>query len=231
LITLPKIDKSSQSTKWFKTLEQTGLMLAFYPIERTQLPRWIQHRLSFQQQKADTNTLQFFADKVEGNLLAAHQEIQKIGLLYPAGTLTFDQVKDTVLNVTRYDVYKLSDALVTADMVRYTRILSSLQEEGIAAPLIIAVLTEQIRTLISICKGIQANQPIAQIIKNTRLWGDRQKIMLDAAKRTGLQSLKNMLLHTAKIDQISKGITQGDVWNELSRLGLQLYNDNKLYPP
>lgn len=221
LITLPKIDKSSQSTKWFKTLEQTGVMLAFYPIERAQLPRWIQQRLSMQQQKTDPDTLQFFADKVEGNLLAAHQEIQKLGLLYPTGPLTFEQVKDAVLNVTRYDVYKLSDALVTANITRYTKILSGLQEEGIAAPLILAVLTDQIRTLITICKGMQTHQPIAQIMKNTRLWGDRQNIMLTAAKRLGLQSLTHILLHTAKIDRISKGIAQGDVWNELSLLGLQ----------
>ncbi len=227
LITLPKIDKSSQSTKWFKTLEQKGLMLAIYPVERAQLPRWIQHRLSLQQQKADTNTLQFFADKVEGNLLAAYQEIQKLELLYPPGTLTFEQVKDAVLNVTRYDVYKLSDALVTANMARYTRILSGLQEEGIAAPLITAVLTDQIRTLITICKGMQAHQPIAQIMKNTRLWGDRQNIMLSLAKRLGLQSLTLILLHIAKIDQISKGVTQGDVWNELSRLGLHFVIQNK----
>lgn len=221
LITLPQIDKSSQSTKWFKALEQTGLMLAFYPVERAQLPRWIQHRLDQQQQQTDTHTLQFFADKVEGNLLAAHQEIQKLGLLYPSGTLTFEQVKEAVLDVTHYDLYKLSDALVTTNIVRYTKILTGLREEGIAIPLIIAVLTEQIRTLITICKGIQLNQPVEQIMRNTRLWGDRQRIMLAAAKRTGLQPLTDMLAHAAKIDRINKGVAQGDAWNELSQLGLQ----------
>ena len=221
LITLPRIDKQGQATKWFKTLETTGTLIPVYPIERDQLPGWIGQRLGKQQQKADSATLQFLADQVEGNLLAAHQEIQKLALLYPVGNLTFKQVKDVVLNVARYDVYQLSDAMIAADTVRYTRILSGLQGEGIAPLLILATLAEQIRQLIVIRKGLDNGQPSTQLLQAARIWGDRQKSVLSAAKRINRQSLTQGLPHAAKIDRIIKGVAQGDAWDELLQLGLR----------
>ena len=154
-------------------------------------------------------------------LLAAHQEIQKLALLYPRGNLTFDQVKDVVLNVARYDVYQLSEAMIAADAARYTRILTGLQGEGTASLLILATLTEQIRQLIVIRKGLDNNQPPAQLLQTVRIWGDRQKSVLTAAKRISLQSLTQGLSHAAKIDRIIKGVAQGDVWDELLQLSLR----------
>lgn len=221
LITLPRIDKQGQASKWFKTLENTSVMVAIYTIERNQLPAWIGQRLVRQQQKTDAATLQFLADQVEGNLLAAHQEIQKLALLYPDGHLTFDQVKDVVLNVARYDAYQLSDTMTAADPIRYSRILNGLQGEGTAPLLILATLSEQIRQLIIIRKGLDNDQPAAQLLQTARIWGDRQKSVLTAAKRVSLQSLTQGLSHAARIDRIIKGIDQGDIWDELLQLGLR----------
>lgn len=226
LITLPRIDKQGQATKWFKTLETTGTLIPVYPIERDQLPGWIGQRLGRQQQKADAATLQFLADQVEGNLLAAHQELQKLALLYPTGNLAFEQVKDVVLNVARYDVYQLSDAMIAADTARYTRILSGLQGEGTAPLLILATLTEQIRQLIVIRTGIDNGQPLAQLLQTARIWGDRQKSVVSAAKRINRQSLIQKLPHAAKIDRIIKGVAQGDAWDELLQLGIRLTDSN-----
>ncbi|MCH9639549.1 MAG: DNA polymerase III subunit delta [Betaproteobacteria bacterium] len=221
LINLPKLDRQSQSTKWFKALEDFGVVIPVYAVERAQLPAWVGQRLSMQQQKADSETLQFFADKVEGNLLAAHQEIKKLALLYPDGYLSFEQVKDAVLNVARYDVFKLSDAMVTANVVRYNRILNGLQGEGSPPPLILATLAEQIRQLIIIRKGLDGGMAPAQLMKEARLWGDRQKTMTAAAKRIDLKSLMQGLLHAAKIDRVIKGVAKGDIWEELLQLGLR----------
>ncbi len=221
LINLPKLDRQSQSTKWFKALEDAGVVIPVYAIERAQLPAWIGQRLSMQQQKADSETLQFFADKVEGNLLAAHQEIKKLALLYPDGNLSFEQVKDAVLNVARYDVFKLSDAMVTANVVRYNRILNGLQGEGSPPPLILATLAEQIRQLIIIRKGLDSGMAPAQLMKEARLWGDRQKTMTTAAKRIDLKSLMQGLLHAAKIDRVIKGVAKVDIWEKLLQLGLR----------
>ncbi len=220
LVTLPKIDKQSQAAKWFKALEQYATLIPIYSIERQQLPNWIGQRLARQQQKTDTTTLQFLADQVEGNLLAAHQEIQKLALIYPAGDLSFEQVKDVVLDVARYDVYQLSDAMLAADITRYTRILSGLQGEGTPPLLILATLTEQIRQLINIRAGLNAGQSATQLLSTAKIWGERQKTVMVACKRITMQSLMQGLSQAAEIDRIIKGVALGDSWEELLQLGL-----------
>ena len=225
-ITLPRIEKQGQSTKWFKALEKSGITVPFYPIERAHLPGWIEQRLISQQQSTTTETLQFLADSVEGNLLAAHQEISKLALLYPVGKLSFAQVKDAVLEVARYDVFKLAEAMVAGDTARYVHILEELEGEGTAPPLILATLAEQIRSLLLIRKGLDAGKPMMQLMREARVWGDRQRLMENVARRTSIKSLTDALLHAAKIDRISKGVAKGDTWNELTQLG-QFFTANK----
>lgn len=222
LITLPRIDKQGQASKWFKALETAGTLIPVYPVERDQLPGWIGQRLAKQHQKADAATLQFLANQVEGNLLAAHQEIQKLALLYPTVNLTFDQVKDVVLNVARYDVYQLSDAMITSDTTRFLRILTGLQGEGTAPLLILATLTEQIRQLITIRKGLDNGQPPAQLLQAARIWGERQKSVIAAARRIDPHALMQGITDAAEIDRMIKGVAQGDVWEALLQLGLRL---------
>ncbi|SNX60465.1 DNA polymerase III, delta subunit [Nitrosomonas ureae] len=222
LLTLPRIDKQGQATRWFKALETSGVLIQAYPIERNQLPIWIGQRLDKQQQKTDSATLQFLADQVEGNLLAAHQEIQKLALLYPSGNLTFEQIKDAVLNVARYDAFQLSDAMIHGDSARFIRILTGLQAEGVAPLLILATLTEQIRQLIIIRKGLDTGQSPVQLLQTARIWGDRQKSVQAAAKRINLQVLMQGLSDAAMIDRMIKGAAQGDAWDRLVQLGLRL---------
>ena len=225
LITLPKIDKSSQSTKWFKALEKTGVMIAVYPVEPAQLPAWIKTRLARQQQTTDRDTLVFIAQQVEGNLLAANQEIQKLGLLHPQGHLTFEQVKNAILDVARYDVFQLADAMVSANTARYVRILHGLQSEGVAPPLILAVLCDQIRKLIFLRQGLRKGLQPGQLLKTARIWGDKQQGFIRAAQRIQLNRLLQSLLHAAAIDRIVKGVAGNnttDPWPELLRLGLEL---------
>lgn len=222
LVTLPRIDKQGQATKWFKALESAGAMVPVYAVERGQLPDWIGQRLATQQQKADPAAVQFLADQVEGNLLAAHQEIQKLALLYPSGQLTFAQIKDVVLNVARYDVFQLADAMLAADAVRFSRILNGLQGEGTAPPLILATLAESIRQLIAVQQGLSAGQPTAQLLQSARIWGDRQKLVMAAVKRIKPQLLIQALSHAAAIDRMIKGVAQGDIWDALLQLGMKV---------
>lgn len=220
LVTLPKIDKQGKITKWFKALEKAGSMISVSLVELNQLPDWINQRLSIQNQRTDPDTLRFFAEKVEGNLLAANQEIKKLALLYPPGTLSFTQIKDAVMEVARYDIYKLSDAMVTGEIARFILVLKGLQGEGTAVPFILTILAGQIRSLIIIRKGLDSGKPYTQLMREAKVWGDRQKVMGNAAKRVGLKLLVQALLHAAKIDKISKGVTKGDTWDEIEQLGL-----------
>jgi DNA polymerase III subunit delta len=221
LVTLPKIDKQGSATKWFKALEGAAVMVQVLPVERTRLPAWIGQRLEMQGQNAAPDTLQFLADKVEGNLLAAYQELKKLGLLYPAGTLSFDQVKDAVLDVARYDVFKLPDAMMAGETARYIHMLEGLRGEGTALPLIVNTLAGQIRSLALIRKGLDSGKPVAQLLNQFRVWGDQQKTMESAARRLTLKQLVSALMHASKIDRISKGIGKGDAWDELLQLGLR----------
>jgi len=217
LVTLPRIDQSTQNTQWFKSLENFGVVIPVSNIERQQLPEWIAKRLAQQQQRTDATALGFMADQVEGNLLAAYQEIQKLALIYPAGNLTLTQIRAVIFNMARYDIYQLADALIASDANRYSRILNELQEEGTAPLLILNVLAEQIRQLITIQKGINTGQSTAQLLRSARIWGNRQKIVLNAAQRIHLDSLHRVILHAVRIDRMIKGVADGDIWNELSR--------------
>lgn len=222
LVTLPKLDRQAQAAKWFKALEQAGVMVSVQTVDRARLPLWIGRRLQAQGQSADPETLQFLSDKVEGNLLAAFQEIQKLRLLYPAGPLSFGQVKDAVLDVARYDVFDLADAMLEGDAVRYARILEGLQGEGVAPPLILGTLAAQIRALARIRKGLDAGRPLPQLFAEARVWGDRQKRTEQAARRLTYEQGADALLHAARIDRMSKGLQAGDVWDELLQLGLSI---------
>ncbi|MGG7055935.1 DNA polymerase III subunit delta [Nitrosomonas sp. ANs5] len=231
VVMLPGVDRQGQASKWFKVLEQTGLVIAVPSVKRAQLAGWIAQRLQRQGQSADRDVLQFFVDKVEGNLLAAHQEIKKLALLYPSGRLSFEQVKNAILDVARYDVLQLSEALLMADMVRYSRILSGLQGEGAALPLILAVLAEQIRVLLKICLAVDAKRggALAQIMKVQRVWPSQQKLIAHALQHADRQLLMGALRHAAHIDRIIKGVVQGDAWEALLQLGMHFAGHRNLY--
>ncbi len=230
LITLPRIDKQGQASKWFKALEACGVVIPVYAIERQQLPQWIERRLSRQQQTTDPSALQFFADRVEGNLLAAHQEIQKLALLYPSGHLTLEQIKTAVLDVARYDAYQLTDAILAADTVRYVRILNGLQGEGTPPLVILATLTEQIRQLIHLHQGLARGQTPAQLLQVARVWGDRQKLVMTAVRSIPLPRLFQGISQAAGVDRIIKGVELGNAWEALLQLGLHLTLHSRNYP-
>ncbi|SCZ84599.1 DNA polymerase III subunit delta [Nitrosomonas mobilis] len=231
VISLPWLDQQSQNSKWFKALEQAGHLIVIPAIKREQLAAWIEKRLHRQNQSTDRDTLQFFADKIEGNILAAHQEIQKLALLYPPGKLTFEQIKTAILDVARYDVTQLAEAMINADIARFGHILSSLQVEGVASPYILAVLSEEIRLLLKLHTAIRIdrNVPLAQIMKTLRIWPSRQKLIATAFKRINLNLLIDALRQAANIDQIIKGMTTGDEWQELLNLGATLAATGKYH--
>ena len=220
LVSCPKLDKQAQATKWFKALEQAGTLIPVYPVERPRLPQWMGQRLAAQQQRADQATLQFLADRVEGNLLAAHQEIQKLGLLFPAGNLNFDQVREAVLDVSRYDVFNLADAMLAGDAVRLVRILEGLKGEGVAPTLALWALTQEIRTLVKLKMGQRKGASLPQLLRESRVWESRQGLVQRALGRLGEAALIAGLKQAAALDRMIKGLSRGDVWDELLQLGL-----------
>jgi DNA polymerase-3 subunit delta len=226
LITLPKPDWQTQKAAWVGALQQAAVYIDIPVIERAQLPAWIGARLAAQKQSADKDALDFIADRVEGNLLAAHQEIQKLALLHPEGKLNFEQVQDAVLNVARYDVFKLNEAMLAGDAARLTRMLDGLKGEGEALPLVLWAVAEEIRTLLKLKAGAAQGRPLGMLLKENRIWGPRERLMEPALRRLTLQALENALQEAAQIDKMVKGLRAkafaGDTWDGLLQLGLKI---------
>jgi DNA polymerase-3 subunit delta len=235
LVLLPRLDKATKTSAWFMALESHGVSLQIDTIERHALPQWIAQRLSQQGQRvepgeAGQHTLHFFADRVEGNLLAAHQEIQKLALLYPVdaggAVLTLEQVENAVLNVARYDVFKLSEAVLSGQAVRVQRMLDGLQAEGEAEVLVHFALSEDIRALKRVKDAIAQGRPLPMALREHRIWGVKEKLFERVLPRLSPALLAELLQSAHKVDGIVKGLKQGDWpmqgWQALQRLALQL---------
>jgi len=223
VITVPRLDRSGQNSAWFKAITGGGITINVYPIERARLPEWISARLARQKQTAGRDTLAFLVDSVEGNLLAAHQEILKLGLLLPAGELSFEAVQDAVLNVARYDAMKLSEAMLAGDKPRLLRMLDGLKAEGEAPPRILWVVAEEIRAIARVQEGLARGRALADACRENRVWGDQRIALVGrAAKRLSRDTLLAALSSAARIDRVSKGVAKGDAWDELLQLGLKL---------
>jgi DNA polymerase-3 subunit delta len=226
LITLPKLDWATQKAAWVNTLQQAAVFIDIPLVERMQLPAWIAARLAAQGHSADKQCVEFIADRVEGNLLAAHQEIQKLALLYPAGKLNFEQIHDAVLNVARYDVFKLNEAMLSGDVARLVRMIEGLQGEGEALPLVLWAMAEEIRTLLKLKSGIAQGRALGMLLKEYRIWGPRERLMEPALRRLNLSTLEAALQDAAQIDKMVKGLRakafSGDAWDGLLQLGLRI---------
>ena len=222
IVTLPRLDRAGQSSSWFQALESAGTVVNVFPVERGRLPEWIAARLARQKQSARPETLRFLADSVEGNLLAAHQEIQKLSLLLPPGELDFDAVREAVMNVARYDAGRLAEAMLSGDRARLARMLEGLQGEGEAPPRVLWLLAEEIRAVCRVQDGLSAGRSLADVCREARVWGDaRQAAVGRAAKKFSRAALLSAIEHAAAIDRMVKGVVKGDAWDELLQLGLR----------
>ena len=218
VVILPKLDRDGKNSAWFTALEQAGVSLALQEVEAPQLPQWIASRLALQGQKTDAETLDFIAHQVEGNLLAAHQEIQKLGLLYPESLLAGDKVREAVLNVSRYDAFQLGEAVLAGDAERTVRILQGLQDEGAQPVAVMNPLMWVLRPLVRVKQAEARGENLANAMQNAKIYGDRQALVRRAIGRLSLKQLQAALLKLADIDKTAKGIIRGDAWLEISRL-------------
>ncbi|MEK6243221.1 MAG: DNA polymerase III subunit delta [Pseudomonadota bacterium] len=233
LVTVPRLRKDEQNSRWFLALAGAGVVVDVYPVERARLPDWIGARLARQGQRATPEALGYLADRVEGNLLAAYQEVQKLGLLLPKGELSAEQVSDAVANVARYDAYDCSAALLAGNMARYVRVLDGLRGEGESPVFILWALAEELRALARIQQGLQTGRTIDQLLRENRVWGERQGLMKTAVKRYARAALERALVHAARIDRASKGTGPGEPWDEFVTLGLELLHEDgvsRAYP-
>ena len=214
LVTLPRLDRTGQSSAWFNALARLGAVVDVWPVERARLPAWIGERLGRQNQRAPREVLQFLSERVEGNLLAAHQELQKLALLAPEGELALDTVQDAVASVARYDPYDAAEALVSGDLARYVRVIEGLRAEGEAPTFILFVLSGALFAL---------QEGSAERIFNRTL----KRAVEGALRRFSAKRIDEAIAEAAALDRAIKGVGSGDAWQAFIRLGLKLANGSK----
>jgi DNA polymerase III subunit delta len=231
VLQLPKLDRQQQQSAWFTALDQAGVMVRVDPVERKTLPAWIAQRLSQQGQRVKAGVegqqaLDFFADRVEGNLLAAHQEVMKLGLLYPAGELSAADIEAAVLNVARYDVFKLGEAVLAGQVGRALRMLQGLQAEGEAAVLVHWTLSEDIRALKRLKDAVVGGQPLPMALRDARVWGPKERLFERVVPLLRPNALNELLQAAHICDGLVKGLRHPhwptEPWAALQRLVLMV---------
>jgi DNA polymerase-3 subunit delta len=230
LFLLPRLDAATRKGAWFAALENSGVSIQVDPVDRNALPAWIAQRLQLQGQSVlpgeeGQRTLQFFADRVEGNLLAALQEVQKLGLLYPPGQISQAQVESSVVNVARYDVFKLSESVLSGQVARVQRMLDGLQAEGEAAVLVHYTLAEDIRAMKRVKDAMAAGKPLPMALREQRVWGPRERLFERVLPRMTEARLNGLLQAAHQVDGIVKGLKvpdwPTDPWQALQRLAVR----------
>ena len=213
LVALPDLEWQQQKSKWFEALERAGVLVEARAVSRDELPEWLAERLARQGQKASVETLEWLADRVEGNLLAARQEVEKLALLLPRGEVTLQAIRDAVTDVSRYERDTLLEAIHATDAGRVARVVASLEAEGEPLPLLLWTLTEELRLMMA----LSANQRPRRFIPP-----DRMAALQQTARRHDAASFDRELLRAHHIDRMIKGIETGDPWDSVVELALGL---------
>src|SRR6266478_68555 len=224
LVSLPRLDRGTQNSAWFRALAEAGVIIDVYSVDRPRLPAWIAERLARSRQSAARDVLEFLADRVEGNLLAAHQEVQKLALLAPEGELSFETVNEAVASVARYDPYVAAEALLAHHPARYVRVIEGLRAEGEQPTFVLFVLSSVLFVLHGLARGERADPLFVQ----HRLFNKPlQRAVQAAARRYPAPLLASAIAHAAAIDRAIKGISSGAPWEEFVKLGLKLAHGSK----
>lgn len=227
-IILPRLDGKTKTSAWFTALDEAGMAIQIDSLDRSHLPHWISGRLKKQQQEVEPGpegrrALDFIADQVEGNLIAAHQEILKLGLLYPAGVLTEEQVRSSILKVARYNVFELTEAMLAGDLPRLNRMLDGLKGEGEPLVLILWSVIEELRLLSKLKAASDAGESVQQLIRANRIWGNKERLYPAALRRVQPLKLRKAMQVAAGLDRQVKGLKASelppDPWDGLRLVG------------
>ncbi|HEY2628075.1 MAG TPA: DNA polymerase III subunit delta [Usitatibacter sp.] len=211
LVLLPELEWQQMKSKWFDALESAGVVVEAKPVTRDELPEWLAERLSRQEQRASVETLEWLADRVEGNLLAAKQEVEKLGLLLPRGEVSLEAIRDAVTDVSRFERDSLIEAIHSGDTNRVVRAVDSLEAEGEPLPLLLWTLAEELRLLMAISAGQRPRRYLPP---------DRMAALDKTAKKHSRASFDRELLRAHVIDRMIKGVEAGNPWDNVTDLAL-----------
>jgi DNA polymerase-3 subunit delta len=222
LITAGKLETSARKSRWVQALDQAGVMVFVWPLDNRQLHAWVRARLQRRGLEATPEAAALLAERVEGNLLACVQEIDKLYLLRGAGRVDAPDIAAAVADSARFDVYNLADAALAGEGARSVRILNGLQGEGVASAVVLWALARDIRQLAAMARALAGGQGLTQVLARHRVWQSRSTAFTGALQRHSLAACNRLLRRCALIDRIIKGQAAGNAWDELLQLTLWL---------
>lgn len=218
LIITGKLDAAVQNSLWFKSVNDSGIVLQIWPLERSQLSSWVANRLHKAGLQLSVEGAQMLIDCTEGNLLALAQEIEKLSLIYGKRKLEVSQIIEVIADDTRFNVFELSNNMLSGDPKRITKILSRLQNDGIEPAIIIWAITKELRLLLNIAANYQNINNLERAMYMYKVRFDQKVLFKNALQKYTIKDFENALLQAAKIDLVNKGAMVGNVWHELQHL-------------
>lgn len=222
LIVSGKLEAAQLNSKWVKAIESSGVLVQIWPIETARLPEWVRQAMAKRELTASPEAIKLLADRIEGNLLAADQEIEKLRLLYGPGQLDIDKVREAVTESARYDVFTLVDAALAGSAERVSRILFGLRAEGMEPILVLWALAREIRSLTQMREAIAKGASIDNALYQERVWEKRKPLVRQALQRLDLHQARAWVMRCGQLDRLVKGFGAGRIWDELLELALSL---------
>lgn len=218
LIVAGKIDRQSTSSKWFKALDKVGGIIQVWPVDARNLPRWLEQRISSAGMSITRDALQLLCERVEGNLLSAVQEVEKLKLLTENGQITAENVTEAVSNNARYNLFAMADSALQGEAAASLRMLYGLRGEGTEATVVLWALARELRTLYEVQVACHGGQDIQQAMRSQRVWNNKMPMVKAALSRHNMASLTRLLELAATTDGSIKGFADGRPWDNLAAL-------------
>jgi DNA polymerase-3 subunit delta len=222
LITAGKLEQSARRSKWVQALDRAGVVVFVWPLDTQQFPAWVRTRMRQRGLEPTTEAVSLLAERVEGNLLACVQEIDKLYLLQGEGPVDAAAITAMVADSARFDVFTLVDAALGGDGVRCARILHGLQGEGVAAPMVLWALTRELRQLAMMADAVAGGEAIPKVLARFRVWQGRKRATGQALGRLSSVACRDLLQRCAEVERVIKGRASGNPWDELLQLALLL---------
>jgi DNA polymerase-3 subunit delta len=222
LVSAPKLDQAAQKSKWVAALASAGAHVQVWPVAARELPSWVDGRMRIAGLQPDRDAVRVIVDRVEGNLLAAQQEIEKLKLLYGEGPVTAEQVDGAVADSSRFDVFTLVDTAVGGDARRALRILRGVREEGVDAVIVVWALTRELRLLTMLSEKVRDGADLGREMQQARVWKSRQGIVRACIGRLDTRCCYDLLHVVRRADSAAKGQSSEDAWQLLGQIVLVL---------
>ena len=217
-----KLDAATRRSKWFRTVDAAGICIQLWPVAAKQLPNWIRQRLQTLGLQASEEAVRILADRVEGNLLAADQEIRKLKLLTNGSSIDIEDVLEVVADSARHNIFEFIDAALLQNTQKLSRMLGHMRAEGVQPPVVLWAMAREFRLLYLVADAIPRKRSPEQVLEDQQVWKSRRQLLARAGRRKQAGYWGNCLSRCARIDRMIKGIADGNPWDELLQLGFRM---------